>query len=113
MLLLLAAARVGTADAQVITIETEWFIDSHDTGGTPIGILADAGCSGGLLLIGLDRTDEWTSYDVPVEAPGVYAPRIVCRGNAGVDYHMQLTLSPDTLGGSQTVDFFFTGIGFG
>lgn len=111
IILMLAAAE--TAGAQVVTIETEWFDDSHDIGNIPIGIQADAGCSGGLLLIGLDLTGEWTSYPVSVDPTGVYVPRLVCRGNVGVEYHFQLTFVPDSLGGSQTVDFFFTGIGYG
>ena len=102
-----------TAGAQVVTVEAEWYDDSHDIGGTPIGILPDTGCSGGLLLVGLDLADEWTSYDVSIDPTGVYAPRIVCRGNTGVDYHFRLTLVPDTLGASQTVDFHYTGIGYG
>lgn len=106
-------AAAVSAGAQVIAVETEWYAASHDIGGVPIGIQPDAGCSGGLLLIGLDLADEWTSYDVSSDPTGVYAPRLVCRGNAGVEYHFRLTFVPDTLGGLQTVDFFFTGAGYG
>ena len=110
---IISIAVSGPITAQVITIEAEWYDASHDIGNVPIGIQVDAGCSGGLMLIGLDLTDEWTSYDAAVDPPGVYAPRLVCRGNTGVEYHLQLTLVPDTLGGPQTVDFFYTGIGYG
>ena len=106
-------AASGPIAAQVIAIEAEWYNASHDIGNVPIGIQVDAGCSGGLMLIGLDLADEWTSYDVPVDPPGVYAPRLICRGNTGVEYHLRLTFVPDTLGGQQTIDFFYAGIGYG
>ncbi len=113
LFILTVIATAETAGAQVITIEAEWYDDSHNIGGTPIGILPDPGCSGGLLLIGLDLSDEWTSYDVSVDPAGVYAPRLICRGNVDTEYHMLLNLVPDTLGGSQAIDFFYTGTGYG
>ena len=106
-------AAAAPATAQVISIETEWYDDSYDTGGIPIGIQLDSGCSGGMFLVGLDLAGEWTSYDVSVDPIGFYAPRIVCRGNVGVEYHFQLTFTPDSLGAPQTIDFFYTGIGYG
>lgn len=113
LFILILIATAETAGAQVITIEAEWYAESHDIGGIPIGIQTDSGCSGGMFLVGLDIGDEWTTYDVSVDTAGVYAPRLVCRGSVDVEYHLRLTLVPDTLGGSQTIDFFYTGIGYG
>lgn len=113
VLLLLVIAATESIEAQVITIEAEEYIDSLDIGGVPIGPQEGSGCSGGLILIGLDAPDEWVAYDMMVDTPGVYAPRLWCRGDYGIDYHMLLTITPDSGGGGQTADFYFTGAGYG
>jgi hypothetical protein len=109
----LLATAAGPTASQVIVIEAEDYADSLDIGGVPIGPQEGSGCSGGFILIGLDVPDEWVSYDVTVDTPGVYAPRLCCRGDYGVEYHMQLTFTPDSVGEAQTVDFHYTGTGYG
>ena len=52
-------------------------------------------------------------YDLSVDTIGIYAPRIWIRGTHEEEYYFQLTLTPDTLGSPQTIDFHFTGFGYG
>lgn len=113
LLFVILATAAGQTASQVIVIEAEDYADSLDIGGVPIGPQEGSGCSGGFILIGLDVPDEWVAYDVTVDTPGVYAPRLWSRGDYGVDYHMQLTFTPDSGGCGQTADYYFTGAGYG
>jgi hypothetical protein len=99
--------------AQAVVIEAESFVDFSELGNVHISAVSDSGCSGRNKLVGLDYPEEWTEYPMPLDSTGVYAPRLWCRGNAGQEYHLQLTLTPDTMGSPQTIDFTFTGIGYG
>lgn len=104
-LLLCGLCFPSALSAQRIQVEAEDFINFHDLGLTPI--FADES-----LLRGLDFAGEWTEY----QASGIYdlgtrSILIKVWGTEYVQYHLQVTVSPEHMATSETVDVFFTGKG--
>ncbi|MBN1884365.1 MAG: hypothetical protein JW876_02425 [Candidatus Krumholzibacteriota bacterium] len=110
---LLAAAGAVPAGAQTIEIEAEAYDACLDLGGTAIGTALDPDCSGNYLLEGLDVAGEWTEYHVAALEPGIYQPRLVCRGNSAEAYRLVLVVTGDVSGAADTTEFLFTGVGYG
>ncbi len=95
----------SAARAQRIQVEAENFINFHDLGGTPI--LAD-----GALLRGLDFEGEWTEYQVSdIYDLGTRSILIIVWGTQYVQYHLQVTVTPENMVTSETVDVIFFGKG--
>ena len=95
----------SAARAQRIQVEAENFINFHDLGGTPI--LAD-----GALLRGLDFEGEWTEYQVSdIYDLGTRSILIIVWGTQYVQYHLQVTVTPENMATSETVDVIFVGKG--
>jgi hypothetical protein len=103
----------GGVAATTVHVEAEFFTDSHDYAGDLIAVVPSPSCSGGLMLIGLDHTGEWTEYAMSMPDTGTYSATMKCRGDYGVPYHFLLVVSSLRSSLSQTVDFTFTGNGYG
>lgn len=110
---LLAALAPAALRAQAIEVEAEDFDACLDIGGLPIGTALDPDCSGFSMLEGLDTAGEWTRYLVSVAEPGIYQPRLVCRGSLGESYHFVLVVTGNVSGATDTTEFFYTGLGYG
>ena len=118
MLLITAASLAsftGHAYAQHtgILIEAEDYGSYSDIANVPIQTRTSVSCSGGYILAGLDYPGEWTTYYVPVPDYGYYKVNLVCRGDWAVNYQIRLELYPQTIGDPQTIQFHFTGLGYG
>jgi hypothetical protein len=104
---------VAAAQTPSIEIETEDYTAFHDVGGTLMQKVILSGCSGGYILIGLDSPGEWAQYNVSPLAYGYYSFVLTARGDYGVEYGFRLTFTPTGPGTAQTVEFSFTGQGYG
>ncbi|UCF04643.1 MAG: hypothetical protein JSV33_12025 [bacterium] len=98
-----------------ILVEGENFIDYEDIAMVPIQAVPGPSCSGGYMVIGLDYPSEWTKYNVPVENEeyGYYVARMLCRGDLGVSYQIRLEIYPPNIGMPQTIEFNYSGKGYG
>jgi len=96
-----------------IEIETENYTACNDAGGTSIQKVILSGCSGGYILIGLDSPGEWAQYDVSPAGFGYYSFMLTGRGDYGQEYRFRLVFTPTGPGSVQTVEFSFTGQGYG
>jgi len=103
----------SSSPATTIHIEAEFFTNSHNYAGDTLSAVPASSCSGGFLLTGLDHTGEWTEYTLPVDVAGNYSATMRCRGDFGVPYHFLLVVNSLRSTSSQTVDFSFTGNGYG
>lgn len=103
----------GLVLATTIHIEAEFFTNSHNYAGDTLSAVPASSCSGGYLLTGLDHTGEWTEYALPIDVVGNYSATMRCRGDFGVPYHFLLVVNSLRSTSSQTVDFSFTGNGYG
>jgi hypothetical protein len=104
---------VAAAQTPSIEIENEDYTAFYDVGGTLMREVILSGCSGGYILIGLDSPGEWAQYNVSPPAGGYYSFVLTARGDYGVRYGFKLTFTPTGPGTSQTVEFSFTGQGYG
>ncbi len=98
---------------QTFKIEAEQYTDSYDIGGDVIGKVLVSDCSEGYVLKGLDNENEWTEYDLILNALGYYGVTMWCRGEAGMNYNLELILTPNGPGDAIAIDFSFTGRGLG
>ncbi len=93
------------ASALTIKIEAEDFVDFYESGLiTEIREYLSR-------LEGLDYPGEWTEYTMNVSAYGTYSFLLLCWGDFGVPYHLQLHLTPILGGDTQTIDINFVGKG--
>lgn len=99
--------------AQALAIEAESYTAFNDAGGTSIQKVILSGCSGGYIIIGLDSPGEWTQYDVSPGGFGYYSLVLTGRGDFGREYRLRLVFTPTGSGSVQTVEFSFTGQGYG
>jgi hypothetical protein len=106
-------ACTAAAGRSAILVEGESFTDYQNYSNVPIQAVAGPACSGGLMLIGLDYPGEWTKYNVPVEDYGYYAARMLCRGDLNINYIIRLEVYPPAIGMPQTIEFSYTGRGYG
>jgi hypothetical protein len=112
-LILTALILAPEARAQRFTIEAESYTAYSESGGAAIQSLPLSGCSGGYFLYGLDTAGEWVQYDLTAGRAGVFSCTIKCRGVLNRDYAFRAVFTPVAGGDSRTVDFNFTGEGFG
>jgi hypothetical protein len=108
-IILFVACLVGAAVPvsvfpQTITIQTENFTNSRDLDYELIRNM-------GYYLGGLDFPDEWTEYTIGVSSYGYYSARMLARGQLNVTYRLQMVLTGDDSGGTQTCNFTFVGTG--
>lgn len=99
--------------SKTVLIEAEDYTTSHNITGEAIEVFPGSGCSGGYFLVGLDYAGEWTEYDVAVTDFGYYALAIKCRGDLNHYYAFRLTFTSAEAGTEESVDFNFTGNGYG
>lgn len=112
ILLVLAVTSVP-ASSQLTRIECESYSSSHDIDYGVIDGVPGPGCSGGDMLVGLDYPNEWVKYNASISPYGKYAVEMMCRGDLGVEYRLQLTFMPEEIGPAQVVTFQFMGAGYG
>jgi hypothetical protein len=112
-LILAALILAPEARGQRITIEAESFTSYSDAGGAQIQSIESTGCSGGYFLYGLDTPGEWTQYDLTASSAGMFSCTIKCRGVLNRNYAFRFVFTPVAGGDSRTIDFNFTGEGFG
>ncbi|UCF04142.1 MAG: hypothetical protein JSV33_09315 [bacterium] len=112
VLCLLLSGLAAPAYSQIIMIEAEDYIDSFDIALDSIQVVVGFGCSGGYYVMGLDYPDEWTEYNVGIDSLGAYSASLLCRGDIGVPYHLQL-VSEVPGEDPEVIDFTFTGQGYG
>jgi hypothetical protein len=112
-LILTALILAPEARAQRLTIEAESFTACNETGGAQIQSIVSSGSSGGYFLYGLDTMGEWVQYDLTASSAGMFSCTIKCRGVLNRDYAFRAVFTPVAGGDSRTVDFNFTGEGFG
>lgn len=98
----------GTARGENVRIEAEDFNAYHDISAYPIGTYTYLSY---VTLQGLDYPGEWTEYTAPVTAYGRYAVTMLCWGDTGIAYRLRLYITPESGGGTQTIDFEFLGKG--
>jgi hypothetical protein len=114
---LLVATVVGLAPhavrAETVIVQSENYTVAYELLYSPIQIVSEAGCGGGYKLMGLDAPGEWVEYDLTISAFGSWSTFLVCRGDTGVNYHLQLTLTGKGSGFSQTIDINFVGDQYG
>lgn len=91
--------------SETIRVEAEDFVGFYESG------LYDLIHVYLLRLEGLDYPGEWTEYDMKVSAYGTYSFLLLCWGDGGVPYHLQLHLTPALGGETQTIDINFIGEG--
>ncbi len=100
--------------SETIKIEAESFTSSYDVEYDVIRSAINTTCSGGYMLVGLDYPGEWVKYDLGVSAFGVYSANIRCQGDLGQSYSLRMIITSNDINDSpQSVDFNFTGKGYG
>lgn len=102
VVLLIAAA--GTASAKDEYFQAESYENSHN-----IAFQNFITVNG--WLQGLDYPGEWLAYTLEPDGYGTAMPTLLLMGEDGIDYHIQVTLTPTDFVGQQTVDVFFRGAG--
>lgn len=93
--------------------EAESFSNCYNTANDPIQISSELTCSGGQMIIGLDHYGEWVEYPVTVSVEGNYTAHMHCRGDLGLSYWFELTLTPAGGGLVQVYSINFKGKGYG
>jgi hypothetical protein len=99
--------------SQTLAVEAEDYVSAHDEGGVAIQPVPGSSCSSGYLLVGLDFTGDWAEYDLSVADFGWYSFEIRCRGVFNQAYVLRLVFTPAGSGETQSVEFSFTGAGYG
>jgi hypothetical protein len=94
--------------AEQIVVEAEDFIDFYDIGFNPI-MQYTAGIY--VTLMGPDYPGEWVEYTLPVTAYGSYSFSMLCWGDDGVKYLLNIYFMPDSGGEIQSITASFTGAG--
>jgi len=102
--LMLLASQAAAEDVTMLAAD---YTASHDIAFVPIGV------DPGGMLIGLDYPGEWVEYHFSVSGFGTSRPFIAVRGDLGISYSMSMTVTARGSGLSQTVQFDFTGAGYG
>jgi hypothetical protein len=113
LILLIVTAIAAPCYSATIKIEAESYTSYKDTAGNRISFASNSECSGGFYLFGLDYTNEWVSYTVPISGYSTYKASMYLRGDLGVEYNLRLELTPVEGGFTQTTYFNFIGLGFG
>lgn len=101
------------AEQTGIRIEAENYDSYYDIANVPIQTKTSVSCSGGYIMAGLDYPGEWATYYIPIPDYGYYQVNLVCRGDWAVNYQIRLEMYPQTIGTPQTIQFNFTGLGYG
>ncbi len=116
--LALAASPLGAdqdpSDPQLIRIEGETFVASHNTGGFNIGVAFCGSASGYYVADGIDQPGEWIELALTLPANTIYTARLAVQGWPGEFNILQLEFLPAAGAGSRSsTEFRFTGIGVG
>ncbi|MBI4721094.1 MAG: hypothetical protein HY770_07750 [Chitinivibrionia bacterium] len=93
--------------------EAETFNNCYDVANDVIQVSPYPTCSGGGMMIGLDHYGEWVEYPVTISVEGDYTAHMHCRGDYGLVYWFELTLTPSGGGLVHTYSVSFAGKGFG
>ena len=99
--------------AATVKIEAETFSASNNINYDPIAISPDLTCSGGQMIAGLDCYNEWVEFDIEIGVEGDYEVYMHCRGDYGLAYWFQLSLTPVGGGMVHTLTLNFLGVGYG
>ena len=102
--LLLLCLAAGPASAKDSYFQAESYENSHN-----IAFQNFVTVNG--WLQGLDYPGEWVTYTLETDEFGTAMPQLLLMGEENIDYHVQVTLTPNDFVGQQTVDFFFRGHG--
>jgi hypothetical protein len=97
----------------VLPIEAEDFTECYDVAGALIKVVPEGSCSGGYMVVGLDSPGEWTRYEFQVGASETCEVSLLCQGDQGVNYLLQLVVGTEIPGDEKTLDFSFRGHGYG
>jgi hypothetical protein len=101
-------------DPQVITVEGETFVASHNLGGYSIQVGYCDSASGDHVADGLDLTGEWIELAVALPASDCYTARLAVQGWPQQVNTLRLSFIPAAGGAPRaSADFGFTGIGVG
>lgn len=100
-------------DAATVRMEAETFNNCNNLGFDPIQISPEPTCSGGGMIIGLDCYNEWVEFEVTVGVAGDYETYLHARGDYGLAYWFQLSLTPAGGGMVHTFTLNFIGAGYG
>jgi hypothetical protein len=111
--LTILAVLAAPADAIRHLIEAETFTASNDIEYEIIRAALGDGCSGQMMLMGLDFPGEWVEYDVTFSAFGTWSVGVRARGDLGVAYTLRFTFTGTQSGTSTSYDVYYTGRGYG
>ncbi len=101
-------------DPQVITVEGETFVASHNLGGYNIQVGYCDSASGDHVADGLDLAGEWIELAVTLPVSDCYTARLAVQGWPQEVNTLRLSFIPAGGGpASASADFSFTGIGVG
>lgn len=102
------------ASAEIIMIEAEDYVASHDIGGAVIQTVSCSAASGGEAVEGFDTPGEWIEVVLNVSHVGSYADWIRSAGLTGYESDLQSTVFGGGPGGADLVSTYHTvGLGIG
>ena len=102
------------ANTEVIRIEGESYVASHDEGGVAIYITACSGASGGLAIEGFDYPGDWIEFAIDVSEAGSYADTLRSGGlTAQASDHQTTVVAAGPSGEDLNSPFHTLGEGIG
>ncbi len=111
--LLLSVFATSQAAATRHLIEAESFIASNDLQPDSIRAAIGDGCSGQMMLLGLDYAGEWVEYALTIGEFGTWSVGLRARGDDGRAYTFRFTFTGTQSGTSTSYDVYYAGRGYG
>ena len=116
LVLAIAALQITPVAApaeDVILVEGETYVASHDLGGYSIHVTYCSSASGGYAADGLDIPGEWIELDVTLAEAHAYRARLALQGWPDESSTLRLALTPQAGGDAPSADFAHEGSGIG
>jgi hypothetical protein len=113
LIFVLSGVSAAALDAATVKMEAETYANSNNLGFDPIQISPEPTCSGGGMIVGLDCYNEWIEFDIAIGVEGEYQAYMHARGDYGLAYWFQLSLTPSGGGVVHTFTLNMVGAGYG
>jgi hypothetical protein len=94
-------------------IEAETYIASNDLQPDSIRAALGDGCSGQMMLLGLDFPGEWVEYALTIGEFGTWSVGLRARGDESRAYTFRFTFTGAQSGTSTVYDVYYVGQGYG
>lgn len=113
LIFILSGILAAPLHAATVKMEAETYTGSNNLGFDPIQISPEPTCSGGGMIVGFDCYNEWIEFDITISVAGDYDTYMHARGDSGLAYWFQLSLTPSGGGALTPFTLNFVGAGYG